>query len=155
MRGDLQKTLSPQPLNLCYPVFQWAKVRLIFIFKCILGFQSQDIDFTNVFYWADIPSGKPVLIVLPRYFNSDGGQCYVVLRLNKLLYGQSKDSRLWHEKLRNGLLNCGLVVIKVDTCMFMYKNVICVVYVYYCLLWARSQSDIDNEMKYFKEDGPS
>ena len=39
--------------------------------------------------------------------------------------------------------------------MFMYKTVICVVYVDDCLFWERSQSEIDNVMKYFKEDGPS
>ena len=37
----------------------------------------------------------------------------------------------------------------------MYKTVICVVYVDDCLFWQRSQSDIDNVMNYFKEDGPS
>ena len=42
-----------------------------------------------------------------------------------------------------------------DTCLFMYNTIICVVYVYDCLFWARSQSDIDNEMNYLKEGGPS
>ena len=37
----------------------------------------------------------------------------------------------------------------------MSKTVVCVVYVDDCLFWARSQSEIDNVMKYFKEDGPS
>ena len=37
----------------------------------------------------------------------------------------------------------------------MSKTLICVVYVDDCLLWARSQSDIDNVMKSFKEDVPS
>ena len=44
---------------------------------------------------------------------------------------------------------------KVDPCLFMYKPVICVLYVDYCLFWARSQSEIDNVMKSFKEDGNS
>ena len=44
---------------------------------------------------------------------------------------------------------------KVDTCLFMSKTVICVVYVDDYLFWARSQSDIENVMKSFKEDGPS
>ena len=47
------------------------------------------------------------------------------------------------------------MVSKVNPCMFMSKTVICVVYVDNCLFWERSQSDIDNVMKYFKEDGPS
>ena len=37
----------------------------------------------------------------------------------------------------------------------MSKTVICVVYVDDCLFWERSQSDIDNVMKSFKEYGTS
>ena len=44
---------------------------------------------------------------------------------------------------------------KMDPCLFMSRTAVCVVYVDYCLYWTRSQSDIDNVMKYFKEDGPS
>ena len=47
------------------------------------------------------------------------------------------------------------MVSKVDTCLFIPKTVICVVYVDDCLFWARSQSEIDNVMKSFKEDGTS
>ena len=39
--------------------------------------------------------------------------------------------------------------------MFMSKTVIYMVYVDYCLFWARSQYEIDNVMNYFKEDGES
>ena len=35
--GDIQKRLSPKPLNLYYPVVQWATVRLMLILQCILG----------------------------------------------------------------------------------------------------------------------
>ena len=73
MRGDVQKRLSPKPLNLYYPVVQWATVRFMLILRCILGLQSRIVDFTNAFAQADIPSGEPVFIELSRYFNSDGG----------------------------------------------------------------------------------
>ena len=46
-------------------------------------------------------------------------------------------------------------MIKVDPCLFLYDTVIFVVYVDDCLFCARSQSDIDNVMKSFKEYGPS
>ena len=42
-----------------------------------------------------------------------------------------------------------------DTYLFMYKTVICVVYVYDCLFWARSKYEINNIMNYFKEYGNS
>ena len=37
LRGDIQKRLSPKPLNSYSPVVQWATVRLMLIFQCILG----------------------------------------------------------------------------------------------------------------------
>ena len=46
-------------------------------------------------------------------------------------------------------------MIKVYPCLFMSNTVICVVYVDDFLFWARSQSEIDNVINYFKEDGPS
>ena len=111
------------------------------------------MDFTNYFSHEDIPSGKPVFMELPRYFKSDGVQYDVVLRLNKSLYGQDEATWLWYEKLQNGLLDRGFVVSKVDPCVFMSKTIIYVVYVYYCLFWARSKSNIDHSTKYFKKYG--
>ena len=83
---------------------------------------------------------------LNRYFKRDGGQGDVVLRLKKSLYGQAEAARLWYEKLRNGLLERGFVMSKVDPCLFMSKTVICVVYVDDCLFWAHSQSEINKEI---------
>ena len=133
MIGYVQKRLSNEHLNLNYPVVQWDTVSLMLILKCIIGFQSQKIVFKNAFSTSDIPSGDPVLIDLPRDFKSNGEQYDVVLRLNKILYGQKEAVRLWYEKLGNGLLDRGFVVSKVDTCMFMYMTVICVVCVEDCL----------------------
>ena len=107
------------------------------------------------FSQADIPSGEPVFIELPRYLNSDGGQHDVVLKLKKSLYGQAEASHLWYEKLRNGLLERSFVTSKVNPRLFMYKTVIYVVYVDDCIFWARSQSEIDNVMKSSKEDVPN
>ena len=130
-------------------------MRSMLILQFILGLKSQSIDFTNAFAQADIPSGKTFLIELPWDFKSEGGQHDVFLKLKKSLYGQAEAARLWYEKLRDGLLERGFVMRKVDPCLFMSKTVICVIYVDDCLFWARSQSDIDNVMNYFKEDGPS
>ena len=66
------------------------------ILQCILGLQSQSIDFTNAFAQADIPSGEPVFIELSRDFKSDGGQHDVVIKLKKRLYGQAESARLWY-----------------------------------------------------------
>ena len=57
----------------------------------------------------------------------------MVIKLNKILYGQAQAARLWYENLRNGLLERSFVMSKVDPCLFMSKTVICVVYVDDCL----------------------
>ena len=95
VRGDIQKIMYHKPLNSYSPVVQCATGRLMLILQCILGLQSQSIDFTDSFSQTDIPSGEPVSIRLPRDFNSDGGHGDVVLRLKKSLYGQAKTARLW------------------------------------------------------------
>ena len=120
------------------------------ILQCILGLQSQSIDFTNAFAQADIPSGEPVFIELPRDFKSDREQHDVVIKLKKSLYGQAEAACLWYEKLRNDLLEHGFLMRKVYPFLFVSKTVFCVVYVDDCLFWARLQSEIDNVMKYFK-----
>ena len=106
---------------------QWYTVKLVLILQCILGLQYQSIDCTNAFAQADIPSGEPVFIKLPRDFKIDGVQHDVVLKLNKSLYGQAEAARLRYEKLRNNLLDQGFVMSKVDNCLFMSKTLICLV----------------------------
>ena len=44
---------------------------------------------------------------------------------------------------------------KVNPYLLISKTLICAVYVDDCLFWERSQYDIDNVMKSFKEDSPS
>ena len=46
---------------------------------------------------------------------SYGGQHDAVIKLKKIIYGQAKASRLCYEKLRNGLVERGFVMSKVDT----------------------------------------
>ena len=114
VRGDVQKRHSPEPLNSCYPVVHWGTVMLMFIFQFVIGLQSQIIDFKNDFSQADIPSGEPFFIDFPRYFKSEGGQCDVVFRLNKSMYGQVEAARLWYEKLQNYLLERSFVMSKLN-----------------------------------------
>ena len=54
VRGDVQKIMSPKHLNSYYPVVQWTTVRLMLILQCIIGLQSQIIDFTKAFSQAGI-----------------------------------------------------------------------------------------------------
>ena len=117
--GDTQKRFSPKPLNSYYPAVKEATLRLIPILQCIIGLQSQSIDFTNSFDKADIPSGKPVFIEISRYFKNNGLQHDVVLKLKKCVYGQAKAALIQYEKLQNNLFERVFVMSMVDPCLFM------------------------------------
>ena len=71
MRGDVQKRLSLEPLNLYSSVVEWATVMLMLFLNFVLGLKSQSIDFTNSFDQADNPGGDPVFIEPPKYLKSD------------------------------------------------------------------------------------
>ena len=125
------------------------------IFQCIIGLQSQSIDFTNTFAQVGISSGDPLFIELPRDLKSYWGQDDVVLKPSKILYGQSEDARIWYENLRNYFLERVFVTSKLDPCLSMSKTVICVVCVDDCIFWEHSQYEIDNAMISFEDYGPS
>ena len=121
------------------------------IFYFILGLKSQIIEFTIFFTNADIPRGEQVFIEYTRYFNICGGQNDVVLIPKKIIYGQAKFSWLWYEFFRNIYIYHGFVVGKVGPYPFIYNTVICVVYVDYCLFYEFSKSNIDKNLRSFKE----
>ena len=109
----LSGTIHNPPLLLDGPLQASVRGLLVLILQCILVLYTQSIDFRNEFSWADIPIREPVFIQVPRYFNSDGGQCNVFIILNKSLCGQLKATCLWYENLQNRLLDHGFVLIKV------------------------------------------
>ena len=91
---DVNKILYTEPLNTYYQVVQWYALRLMLILKYIIFFQSKSINFINAFAQAYIPRGGGKCIELPRDYNIDRGQCDDVLRLKKILYGQTEARRL-------------------------------------------------------------
>ena len=60
-------------------------MRLILILQCMLGLQSQSIDFKNASAQPDITRVDDVV------------KCDFVIRLKKSLYSQVESTRLWHE----------------------------------------------------------
>ena len=65
-----------------YPVVQWDTVRIILIFHCFIGLNSQIIDFTNAFSQSGITVQEQLFIGVIRYFKNYGEQYDNVIRLN-------------------------------------------------------------------------
>ena len=68
----------------------------MFFFYFIIGLQIQIIDFKDSFDKEGIIVGEPVFIEISMDLSSDVGQCYVVIRLNKIIYGEVEYAHLWY-----------------------------------------------------------
>eukprot|EP00957_Ditylum_brightwellii_P051154 3878016-Ditylum_brightwellii.AAC.1 len=110
VRGDLQKK-AVNNIDKCSPVAQWATVCLMLLISIILQLETCSTDFSNAFVHADI-KGKSVFITpLPIM---SGYPRDKVFKLNKSLYGQADDPRMWYDKLKANLKARGFTACKAD-----------------------------------------
>jgi hypothetical protein len=88
------------------------------------GLSSKSIDFVLVFPRADLEI--PVFMELPLGFDAPDSQSWkhYVLQLNKSLYSLKQAGYNWFAKLSNGLVDCGVVPISVDPCVFFGQGCI-------------------------------
>ena len=77
---------------------------------------------------------------MPQGFRKDGK----VLKLNKTLYGLKQSPRTFWKYLTKAMQDSGMQVSKLDPCLFVGKDVICICYVDDLLFWATDEKFINN-----------
>jgi Reverse transcriptase (RNA-dependent DNA polymerase) len=121
------------------PVVNWLIVRLMLVSSEILGLATKQVDYTAAFIHAPIDrdpnwdsmtkeeqSRSGIYVQMPRGF----GQAGKVLKLKKSLYGLRQAPRNFFLHLKAQLEAIGFKSQEdFDPCLFMLKNVICLVYV--------------------------
>jgi hypothetical protein len=135
------------------PVVTWSTARLILILSLITGMQSRQIDYIQAYTQApvdcDIYMHIPAQFVVENgtlKFSSDptpkNSEVYVLL-ISKNLYGLKQAGNNWFDKLRDSLLSRGFKQSSIDPCLFIRKDIILIVYVDDCLLFARNGAILD------------
>jgi len=120
------------------PVVNWTTVRFLLMMSILLGLETRQVDYVAAFVQADIDT--EVYVEMPRGFSQPGK----VLRLKKSLYGLKQSPRNHFQNLSSKLIALGFTSCESDPCLFVSPKCICLVYVDDTLLYARSQSDIDD-----------
>ena len=72
------------------PVVNWINVRLLLMVCCVLGLESQSIDFVLAFPQVELE--EEIYMKLPAGFEAQGADCSQVLKLKKKLYGLKQAS---------------------------------------------------------------
>ena len=139
VRGDCQKE-GVDFFDTYAPVVSWTTVRLLLIISIVLGLATKQVDYTAAFVQAKLSEDEEVFVAMPRGYAKLGK----VLKLKRATYGLKQSPHAWFEHLKDHLESSGFVQSKSDACLFYSDNVICLVYVDDCLLFAPDTKDIDD-----------
>ena len=121
------------------PVVMWLTVRLLLIMSILMKLETKQIDYTAAFIHA--PIDCLVYVECPRGFEVPG----MVWELKKSLYGLAQSPRNFFLHTKDQLENkLGFVQSEADPCLFISKDVICLIYVDDALLFYKDQSAVTN-----------
>ena len=143
VRGDMQKQ-DLDYFETYAPVVQWSTIRLLLTTVLQNGWKTRQVDYTNAFAQAEL--SETVFVEPPRLF-SYGTGLDVVLKLIKSLYGLKQAPRTFFEKLRDGLVERGYHQSDHDPCLFLKKNIMCVVYVDDTIFAGPDAGELEREIR--------
>jgi hypothetical protein len=125
VRGDMQQA-GVDYFETYAPVVQWSTIRMLLTLVLREGWITSQVDNTNAFAQAELK--EEVYMESPKYF-APGNGTDMVLHFIKSLYGLKQSPKTFFEKLRDGIVQRGFVQSIHDPCLFMKKDLICVIYV--------------------------
>ena len=120
------------------PVVNWQTVRLLLMSSILLNLSTKQIDYTAAFVQAEIDTD--VYVQMPRGFEQQGK----VYKLNKCLYGLKQSPRNYFLHLKSKLESVGLEQSDADPCLFIGKDIICLIYVDDQLIFGKDSKSIDD-----------
>lgn len=144
------------------PVVTWSTVRLILVLSLLTGMKSRQIDY--ILAYTQAPIDCEIYMCIPAQFivedgtlkfssvPTPGNSDVYVLLLTKNLYGLRQAGNNWFDKLRDSLLARGFRQSSIDPCLFVRKDLILVVYVDDCLIFARADTTLDDFVTSLRSD---
>ena len=125
------------------PVLQWKTVLLMIILEVFLGLKSKQDDVTATFIHVYLGKDEKVFVEMPRGFEVKGKNGRPrVLKLLKTLYGLRQSPRAFWKYMTAKIKFCGMVQSKTDTCLFIGKKVMAIIYVDNILFWYVNENNI-------------
>ena len=143
VRGDLQRE-GVDYFETYAPVVQWSTVRLLLTLILSHNWVTKQVDYTNAFAQAKL--NETVFIEAPKGFGWGDGKDKVLQLINSL-YGLKQAPKTFYDKLSEGLIQRGFVKSDHDHCLFMKKNMICVIYVDDTIIAGPNVAEIESLIK--------
>ena len=119
------------------PVVMWLTVRLLLIMSILMKLETKQIDYTAAFIHA--PIDCVVYVEMPLGFKEKGH----VWKLKKSLYGLAQSPRNFFLHTKKQLISLGFTPSTADPCLFVSRDVICLIYVDDALLFYKNAEAVD------------
>ena len=133
------------------PVVSWSTVRIMLIISVLNNLKTRQVDYVQAFPQASLSEGENVFMEIPRGYNYEGATSDdYVLKLRKNLYGLKQAAYNWHELLKAGLLKLGFKQSEHEPCLFLKKDITCLLYVDDTLFFSKSDDIIDSHINSLK-----
>ena len=128
------------------PVVMWLTVRLLLIMSILMDLDTKQIDYTAAFVHA--PIDCLVFVEMPKGFVLPG----MVWKLRKSLYGLSQSPRNFFLYTKGKLEKLGFTQSDADPCLFISRDVICLIYVDDALLFYKDAAAVDRLTRAMEND---
>lgn len=134
------------------PVVSWSTVRILMILSKIFNMKMRQVDYVQAFPQATLPEGENVYMEIPDgYDMGDKSKDEYCLKLLKNLYGLKQAAYNWNSLLSAGLQTLGFKPSPNDPCLYIKKDIICVVYVDDTLFYSKTNEKIDETISQLKK----
>ena len=143
VRGDMQ-TEGVDYFETYSPVVQWSTTRLLLSLVLQNQWHTKQVDYTNAFAQAELEDD--VYVEPPQLFGPKSGKD-LVLKLLKSLYGLKQAPRTFYQKLSDGLIERGFRRSDHDPCLFLKKDMICIIYVDDTIFAGKNPEDLEAIIK--------
>ena len=111
--------------------------------------KSKQGDVTAAFLHADLGEDENIFVAMPTGFKQKG-KC---LKLKKTLYGLRQSPRMFWKYLTAAMVACHMVPSKLDPCLFVGTQVLCICYVDDILFWSKDIKHINALAVMLREQG--
>ena len=143
VRGDLQRDSSLYGPNETFaPTVDWVTIRILFTLGMIENWKTASIDFKSAFTQSSLP--EPIFLELPPgYASANPHLRDKVIKVNTSLYGDRRAANLWYKKIAGTLTDSmNFETTELDSCLFIRKDCIIVLYVDDAILLARDDETL-------------
>ena len=131
-------------------VVSWTMVWILLLLSVLLNLKTRQVDYVQAFPQASLPERENVFMEIYEGYDTSVSCSTKVLKILRNIYSLKQVAFHWNELLTSGLIKLGFVQSKHDPCLFLKKDIICMLYLDKSIFLSPEDSIIDKHIASLK-----